>query len=156
MCIAPQFRSRLDSNETADDSKFEPVKKRRRTLDCRDQATLYVDIGEPRRALEHLEVLRERVPDNAEVAVEMARVLHSLGSADKAEETLDEMMRCYPDKAKGRPAIHALRCLLFCAFLLLFCFINSEAQPNLSKTDEVFKREGVTYDVFLFQPVALG
>ena len=52
------------------------------------------------------------------VAVEMARVLHSLGSADKAEETLDEMMRCYPEKAKGRPTFHAL--LTFCVFVFFF------------------------------------
>ena len=82
-----------------------------------------MDIGEPRRALEHLEVLRERVPDNAEVAVEMARVLHSLGSADQAEETLDEMMRCYPEKAEGRPAFHAL--LTFCVSAFV---VNLEAQ----------------------------
>ena len=44
-----------------------------------DQANLYIEIGEPRRAMEHLDVLRRKMPDNAEVAVELARVQHSLG-----------------------------------------------------------------------------
>lgn len=63
-----------------------------------DQATLYLDIGEPRRAMEHLEVLRRKLPDNADAAVELARVQHSLGMADKAEATLDEMMADHPEK----------------------------------------------------------
>jgi hypothetical protein len=35
------------------------------------------------------------------IAVELARVLHSLGSADRAEATLDEMMRDHPVGAVG-------------------------------------------------------
>ncbi len=50
-------------------------------------------------AMEHLKILKESLPDNAEVAVQWALALRQLGRTDEAIRALDEALVKYPTSA---------------------------------------------------------
>jgi tetratricopeptide (TPR) repeat protein len=52
-----------------------------------------------REALPHVEVLRERLPGHAEVAVQWVQALALAGEADRSRAALDECLRDHPDYA---------------------------------------------------------
>ena len=51
----------------------------------------------PAEAARHLEKLRQRDPDNKKVTFTLARVCHTLGKLDQAEQLLDEFLTVHPD-----------------------------------------------------------
>jgi len=65
---------------------------------------------EPRQAIPHLDWLRQRRPDNAEVRFETARLYRSLGQPEEAAQLLDAILAATPDKVpvlveRGRVAM---------------------------------------------------
>ena len=62
------------------------------------QAELYLEIREPRRALEHLLAVRDREPANARVATLLAQIHADLGDFETAERTLDEFVAKTPNE----------------------------------------------------------
>ena len=63
------------------------------------QAELYLEIREPKRALEHLVALYAREPADARVATRLARVHAELGDFETAEKTLDVFVANTPNAA---------------------------------------------------------
>lgn len=62
------------------------------------QAELYLEIREPRRALDHLLAVRDREPANARVATLLAQVHADLGDFETAERTLDAFVAKTPNE----------------------------------------------------------
>jgi predicted Zn-dependent protease len=62
-------------------------------------AVLLVDLAQPSPALPHLEYLRQRLPDNVQVQVYLARCQDQLGNGAEARALLDAVLAKYPHDA---------------------------------------------------------
>jgi tetratricopeptide (TPR) repeat protein len=61
--------------------------------------TLLIQLSQSEEALPHLEYLRDRLPGNLDVPVQLAKALDLQGQSDEARAVLDECLRRHPNHA---------------------------------------------------------
>eukprot|EP00228_Micromonas_bravo_P007352 CAMPEP_0203001516 /NCGR_PEP_ID=MMETSP1401-20130829/617_1 /ASSEMBLY_ACC=CAM_ASM_000894 /TAXON_ID=38833 /ORGANISM="Micromonas pusilla, Strain CCAC1681" /LENGTH=771 /DNA_ID=CAMNT_0049742993 /DNA_START=25 /DNA_END=2337 /DNA_ORIENTATION=- len=108
------------------------------------QAEIFLEIREPRRALDHLVDVRDREPGNPRVATLLAQVYAELGDFETAEKTLDDFVAKTPGEVDLTLVnVHAESKMHAHAFAEAVALIDATRDAVVKSERERAKRERV-------------